>query len=288
MKTLVGHQSAIYALASDGKGGFFSAGGDGMLVHWSAGEENGVQMAQIPDNVYSLAYNSQRDLLIAGSRNGDLYVLENMAEGNKKARRIEAHSKGIFGLAFFSSGFVSTGGDGNCRVWSYGAELLHQFKNSKESTRCVMLSKVGQWWLGSSDCFLRVYDENFRLTNQWQAHGQSVFAMAELPNQTIVSAGRDARIRNWSAAGEMLKDIPAHLLHVHGLMVSPDRKWVGSASMDKSIRLWDANSLELLKVLDAGKLPMHSSSVNALLWLDDYTLVSAGDDRQICIFRVEY
>jgi hypothetical protein len=51
LKSFTGHQSAVYALCSDGDGGFFSAGGDGMLVRWNLEEQDGVLLARIPDNV---------------------------------------------------------------------------------------------------------------------------------------------------------------------------------------------------------------------------------------------
>jgi WD40 repeat protein len=286
VKTLVGHQAAVYALAADGNGGFYSAGGDGMLVHWPEGEENGVQIAQIPDNVYALAFDSAKGLLLAGSRSGALFVLDTVGAGDKKARRIEAHVKGIFDFSFFNQGFVSVGGDGICRVWSSKAELLHQFNNATVSTRCVLQTAEGQWWLGSSDFCVRVYDEHFIRTGEFQAHEQSVFALAALPDGSILSGGRDARLRQWSAAGEMLKDIPAHWLHIHSLAVSPNKRIVGSSSMDKSIKLWDTESLELLKVIDADKMPAHRSSVNKLIWISENLLVSAGDDKQICVFEV--
>ena len=46
-------------------------------------------------------------------------------------------------------------------------------------------------------------------------------------------------------------------------------------------------TMELLKVIDRPKLDAHSASVNRLLWLDDNTLVSAGDDRRILVTRLE-
>jgi WD40 repeat protein len=55
--------------------------------------------------------------------------------------------------------------------------------------------------------------------------------------------------------------------------------------MDKTVKIWDAGTLDLLKVLDKDKLPFHKASVNTLLWLDESKILSAGDDR--CVFLTE-
>jgi WD40 repeat protein len=74
---------------------------------------------------------------------------------------------------------------------------------------------------------------------------------------------------------------------VNHLSLSPNKKLLASASRDKTIKIWDAESLELLKVLDRTKYPTsHTHSVNRLLWLNDDTLISTGDDRKVICWKI--
>ncbi|PSR03495.1 MAG: hypothetical protein BRD50_05840 [Bacteroidetes bacterium SW_11_45_7] len=60
-----------------------------------------------------------------------------------------------------------------------------------------------------------------------------------------------------------------------------------SASRDKTVKLWDAETFELLKVLDNKKFEGHVHSVNKLLWSHEHDLlISCGDDRSVIIWKV--
>lgn len=81
-------------------------------------------------------------------------------------------------------------------------------------------------------------------------------------------------------------EIPAHWYAINDLKLSPDGKYFASASRDKTIKIWDANSYELLKVLDNEKFEGHTHSVNSLLWVNEHLLLSTGDDRQIIAWEI--
>jgi WD repeat-containing protein 61 len=58
--------------------------------------------------------------------------------------------------------------------------------------------------------------------------------------------------------------------------------------MDKSIKIWDANTLQLLKVIDKARHAGHGTSVNKLWWSGHrQQLVSASDDRSISVWEIE-
>lgn len=56
--------------------------------------------------------------------------------------------------------------------------------------------------------------------------------------------------------------------------------------MDKTIKLWEAENMDLLKVIDYQKNESHQSSVNKILWIDRKRFISCSDDKKIILFEI--
>ena len=71
-------------------------------------------------------------------------------------------------------------------------------------------------------------------------------------------------------------------------MVSlPNTPYVISASRDKSIKIWDNETLLLKKVIDKTKFNGASThSVNRLVVIDENKLIAVGDDRVVRVYRI--
>ena len=96
--------------------------------------------------------------------------------------------------------------------------------------------------------------------------------------------GRDAKIWLTDDRLHIHKKMDAHWFSIHALAFSPDGNYLASGSMDKSIRLWDTESGELL----VHKELAHRSSVNQFIWLDRETLISCSDDTQIISWKIKH
>ena len=286
LKTLTGHTGAVYALVSDGAGGFFSASGDGMVVHWPYGASDGKLIASIPGHVYALAFDAKNNLLFAGSSVGELFVIAFIQSQVASVRRFEAHQKGLFTIHLLSDGFITGGGDGKLLQWNLDGRIERVIEVCETSIRAIIRDQQGQWWVGSSDFQVRVFQPDFTLKTILSGHTQSVFALCGIDSGKVISGGRDATLRVWNGEGPAQATIAAHNLHIHSIKLNAHRPIIASGSMDKTVKIWDASSLELLKVLEASKLVFHRSSVNTLLWLDERLLVSAGDDRTIYLTEI--
>ena len=102
-------------------------------------------------------------------------------------------------------------------------------------------------------------------------HEGEVSAVAALPNGRFASAGADGRIAIWQIGrGEPAQILEGHTGPVADLELSPDGSMLASASWDTTVRLWPLAG-GLARVLEG-----HRANVNALAFLADATLVSAG------------
>ncbi len=260
-----------------------SAGSDGMLVCWDIEGKDGTLLAQVPDPFYCCSYDSEQDTVFAGSRSGTLYVLD----VGKKQLLLEKKiiAKAIFDVLPLQS-----------EIWLAleNGDLLILDRKTGEQKKVLRISEKNlrrltriehQVLISSSDgCIYNIDIESYSVKEKRQVSDMSVFATIPY-RDTLLTSGRDARIHQWLGDRE-LKDVNAHWYSINDLKLSPDGNFIASCSMDKSIKIWDAQTLELLKVIDRERLDGHTSSVNRLVWLNDYELISCSDDRSIQHFMI--
>jgi WD40 repeat protein len=288
-----GHRDSIYSIGPGMEASsFISTGSDGMVAYWLPKEkEDGSLLVKLNAAVYSQLLIESQKLILLGTREGNLHVVDLAAK--KEIRNFRLHVGGIFSIIFLQDDIIATAGEDGCIVVLrlHDFSVLQSLRISEKSVRCLQLNPSGNILAaGSSDHLIRLISlPDFNIIHTLASHQNSVFTVAFSPlGNHLYSGGRDAVLKVWEVyEGRLIKDINAHWFHINDIQVSPDNRFIASCSMDKSIRLWDAEKLELLKVIDAEKLDAHRSSVNKLLWLTGQELLSCSDDRSVQLFRVE-
>jgi WD40 repeat protein len=294
--TCTGHRASVYALAPgrDNRH-FISAGGDGWVVEWNLDNpETGLLVASTDSNIFSLCRLPDAQLA-AGNMNGGLHWI-NLREP-EKARLMQSHKKGIFDLRIIGNRLFSAGGDGVLTVWNIGSQYPEMsIQLSAAALRCIAYTpERDELAIGSSDSRIIFLDAStMRVTGEIRdAHTSSVFSLAYAPDgKTLLSGSRDAflRIHSLSDNGNWMRDprspdLAAHLFTINHIVFSPDASLFATASRDKTIRLWDFQTGQLLKVTDVIRHGGHVNSVNRLMWTED-ALLSASDDRTVSIWKV--
>ncbi|HUH73099.1 MAG TPA: hypothetical protein VLZ75_01705 [Chitinophagales bacterium] len=290
---LTGHADAIYSLCAGHENHlFYSGSADKFVGCWD--DTTGLflhPLAKTIGSIYSLYHDAERQILYVGERKGIVLLIDLTKEHPPKA--IQAHEGDVFSLIEDQKKQIITGGgDGYLKVWTKDLQLIKAVHLSNKNIRSIRLSAAtNEILVGLSDHTIRVLDaDTFDTKQVLENHKNSIFTIEILEDNRFVSAGRDAVFIVWQRENEQWihsETISAHLYTVNHLTLSPNKKLLASGSRDKTIKIWDAKSLQLLKVLDRDKFPEnHSHSVNRLLWLNDEVLISTGDDKKIISWKL--
>lgn len=291
IRTFEGHSQPIYNLSpSTRPGHFLSCGSEGIVAEWNiaTGKARAIVQAQSP--IFSMRLHSSRQLLVLGMQSGEV-VFADLAS-SKPLRRFQLHQGAVFDAVPLPDGkhLLISSQDGTVSIWNLNKmDHVHRQAISPKSVRSLALSPDGKSLAaGSSDNKIRIFDLGLNLQQEWTAHKLSVFRLVYSPDgKLLFSTGRDASISQWEvdAAYKMRHSVPAHMYAVNDLIFVEDHPWLLSGSMDKSIKIWAPDTLELHKVINFEKHQCHWNGVNRLLWLENH-LFSCSDDRQIMQWKL--
>jgi WD40 repeat protein len=290
--TLSGHRDAIYALDGvEHSPIFFSGSGDGMIVQWKFGEEEGKQIAKMNSSIYALRHDPVSGYLLAGHNFEGLHLLD--WRTGKEVGSIKLATAAIFDVAVFGNLAVVACGDGVVHVVdTRNMTLIKVLVASTKSARSISVNQAtSEIAIGYSDNFIRIFRlDDFSLRMAIPAHENSVFCVRySADGRWLLSGSRDARLKQWNVLEGygLHKEVAAHLFAINDLRFSPDGKHFVTCSMDKSVKVWRTDDLTLLKVIDKARHAGHGTSVNKLLWSSfNNQIVSASDDRTISIWDV--
>ena len=283
--TFSGHRGPVYALEKGVDSLFYSAGSDGWVVQWNLAKPDlGKVIAQIEGSIYAMKLDASGILWIGHNYEG--------IQGIQVADQTQVFAIPTKGLSIFSITFVGPNAwighnEGLITVVDIATKsVVKHIKASATSVRCFCVLADDRVAVGYSDGFVRIFDSEYQLVRDFKAHDSSVFSLQSRGGE-LYSVGKDARIKRWSTDFQLLNEVIGHIYAIHDIQFSPDGKWFATASMDKTVKIWESETLTLRKVLDASRHGGHKNSVNKLIWcLFDDLLVSASDDKNLSIWKI--
>lgn len=288
LNTRKGSGSSLYALAEDHSGmGFYSAGGSGEVVYWpDAKLEEGILVSQGSSPVMCLYNDDINNELLIGTLDGFLFFVDT----DRKAliKRMKLIHGGLFAILSDEAGYYVTGDDGT---------ITQIDRTQRNVVRGIQIS--------GSRCRALAFDSDFILAGTTEGsvykidslrfnqpvksrdtHLGSVFGIISY-QQHYISCGKDGRLIKWDQDLKKADEVQAHNTTINSITLIGDTGMIASACRDGSIRIWDCESLELLKVIDLYLHSGHLRSVNKLIWNDHHNvLISCSDDRNIKMWEI--
>jgi WD40 repeat protein len=291
--TFSGHRDCVYTLESAGNmSEFFSAGGDGLVVRWDLRKPDaGELFAQIPASIYALCFDKAKNQLWVGQNFDGIHLID--VETQQEIKSIKITTSSIFDIKIHENNAFIGLSDGTIVVMDVENFVVRKhIKASDKSVRNIAINPIsGEFVVAYSDFSVKIFDlQDFSLKLVVNQHINSVFTVCYSPDyQYLITAGRDAHLKilNVNQQYNLHQDIAAHLFAINDIKFSPNGKWFATCSMDKSIKIWDAEQFKLLKVIDKARHAGHGTSINKLWWSEyENLLVSASDDKRISVWRI--
>ena len=282
-----GHAGAVYTGAVD-QNFLYSGSADRYVTRWNI--DNGEQdkfAIKMDQSVYALEFISE-NILAVGLSNGSLYLFD--IEAKKELRHFVQHIKAIFSITSNSikNHFYVGDADGNLSVWnSKTLELLIYIPLDCGKIRDIAVNDQGELIsVSCQDGTTRIFETvglNEIVTLNTHNGGSTVSCFDLNYPQQILTGGKDAYLSLWNwETSNLIKNIPAHNYVVYDICYL-DSDFFVTASRDKTIKIWDANTHKVVQRLDV-KLGGHKHSVNKLVKLNDEMFASFGDDKKIIIW----
>ncbi|AEA45628.1 WD40 repeat domain-containing protein [Fluviicola taffensis] len=280
---LNGHAGPIYAASWDGTY-LYSSSGDKYVTRWNivSGLQDTSFTVKLEHAAYTLAVNSK--VCCIGSTDGTLIAVD-----TESKRVLWEHN--FFGNAWFSllineekNWLIAGDSEGNLMVLDVdsGNRILHL---------PLAAGKIRSLSISNNYCFvctqligILVFSiETWNEIASWEPNelGSNVI-LPELSQNRIITAGRDAHLVISDLNYQVIQKTPLHHQTIYGL-IRIGNQFITS-SMDKTIKVWKSNFKEIDQKMEF-KNGGHNRSVNGLVFIDEQTFASYGDDKKIIVWK---
>lgn len=284
-----GHTGSVYALAESWKeASFFSGGSDGLLVEWNVQDHlNGKVIAKIPDVIFSICVDEKRPIIYVGTQKGYLFVIN--TENKLIPRQIQFHTGPLFGICAYLESLFGISGDGLISQFNkVDLKYINSIKVGSVGLRSFFMDKVNeQLFVGDRQGNIFSYHFKSGIVNRLVQieSRKTIFSLNfSTSNNRLILGGMDAQLHYFLLNQNPIiqHSIDAHWYTINSIVNLDSYHLIITGSRDRSIRIWDEVTLELLKEISMTKYRAHTHSVNYLLWMEkEKVLLSASDDKTV-------
>jgi WD40 repeat protein len=284
LPALTGHQKTVGSVAYVGDAHrIVSGSADGTVRLWNADTARsiGPPLQGQTNAVMGVAVDTSGDRIVSGSTDNTVRIWRPNMIGLGGPVQSVTFSRDLFLVAAAADGMVTI------RYARTGQPLGHPLQGNTEGVSSLAFSDDGTRVVsGGADKVVRVWDTGIgdRAATSMNGHDGAVLSVAfNGQGDRIVSGGADGTVREWSLATgrEVVPTIRIpNGVAVRAVAFSPDGLVIASGSDDTVVRLWKADSGELLRELKGNQGEVTSVAFNR----DGTRLVSGGFDTSEHLF----
>ncbi|MFM7022777.1 MAG: WD40 repeat domain-containing protein [Flavobacteriales bacterium] len=285
---LIGHSASVYALEKGLNGNeIFSGSGDKIVTAWDTEKQSNISFTiKTNSPVIALKHIEKHKLLLVGLFNGNLHVIN--TQDKKEVKFLPYHKEGVFHIEYDekSDRIFLLSGDGTVSAWDSNFKPIKALALGSDKIRSMSIHKdLNLAAFATGDGLIKIMKlSNFEITYEIPAHDKVNVVKFHPEKKVLMSGGKDAFLKVWNIEHQYqnIISIPAHNWAIYGIEFSSDNKHFITCSRDKTIKLWDAKTLDLLERVDYKSHRGHTHSVNCIYWPEgkDY-FISGGDDKRI-------
>lgn len=282
--TLTGHNAPVYACVCD-ETLIYSAAGDRYVTRW---KEDGTQdqfAVKLDTAAYVLALNSA-NMLVMGCANGTAVAID--TQSKKLLWEHNYVGSALFSCVDIPESALLVWGDasGNLILTDYDGHLQARFPLDCGKIR--QLKRYGNFLFAAcQDGTWKQFElPSFNELISVKAHAGGTATLTFFPSSNLlITGGKDAHLRVWDlVTASELKSLPAHYQTIYGLEQLSGTHQLVSVSMDKTIKIWNADSLQVeqrIEFRDGG----HNRSVNGCIVQGEDRFITYGDDKKIVVWK---
>gem|GEM_PF-2167272 len=299
-RVLEGHPTAITALVFSPDGTLIAAGGGAAtIVVWNV--ENGRKIYNLvfqPDSeveeikarlyeeteeidsdlvVNSLAFIPNGKTLAAGMNDGTV-PLWDVATG-RLAEGLATQSMETTALAYRADGttLITGSSDGMLRAWTVGPDRMAlDYTIEAHDGMVQQVAANRQWYVsGDSNGEVAVWDENGNFLYDLDGNISGILSLRFCPTSSRLAVGStNSLITIWDVAeNKLLFSLQQHMGPVEQIAWTPDGEIILSGSFDGVVRLWNARTGDLVRVIE----------VETEIEQDDDEFLEEALDQLLCL-----
>jgi translation initiation factor 3 subunit I len=235
-------------------------------------------------------YNPEGDLIVSCAKN--LQPCLWFAEDGKRIGTYEGHNGAVWScdITLDSEHLITSSADQTVRIWDLPTGVERHQIRMNEPCRACHLSVGEQLLAFTTDSFIgappQIHLVDMDLEH-FERQGSAPKSSIKCPNgrvtrvyftdcnRVLITSHDGGWVRRWDAeTGDLLQEVQVHEDAIQDMQMSPDGSFVITASLDKTAKLVDITSLDVLKTYKTGRF-VQSAAISPLF---DHVLLGGGQD----------
>jgi WD40 repeat protein len=299
VNTLNGHSDSVTSVSfSPDSQLIASSSWDGTIRLW---RRNGTAVRTLRGHVgyvYSASFSPNGQLIASAGGDGTIRL---WTVDGKLIKTVRGHEGVVTRVSFSPDGQLIASGskDKTIDLWTTQGKLVQTLQGHSGKVNSVAFSPDGQLVASASDDkTVKLWNRAGMLLKTFSKHNGAVFEVAfSTDGQQLASASADNTVRLWDRNGTLLQTFTGHSDIVTGVSFSPsshvsgkekttddgqltaDKLLLGSASFDKTIKLWTLDNPSRTSLQDRDVVR------DVVFSPDNKLIATTGDDRTVKIWN---